>query len=523
MPPFHIPHELIHLAARSSDGVLDQPPSLGKASFTLDSSGVAGFFGGDSAVSGMATVNLFQYRRWGGWYNTPGSYEIAKQYGQLANSRFWDGLFPGGKHDPAHLFGLDGKPGPEFLAARSGSSFSRTGHLAYLIARKASRMHGTRHDRGRTTTPASVTIIDLDHTPAERIQPPLRWSGTGLLAVLPISASVGACVMCALLADWFSFASIALGIIASGGACFVLGSGKLMFKHHVPARGAPPGDGILKDDGGVVVLRGQEGAVNSLTRGRFFLRYQAPQAPPSPATATATGPKSSIEDDRTDAMELPPLQELGRDPAAGSSSEPKLDPHVPPESQPRNILIGLCSILLTCQFLTQLLLIPQGTLLGQIMFVASLAISWAYNTFLSSLDREDIQTSILVADVLRLQGGKMRKYEFGTWTAMAVFACLALQPDVNEPLRRPRKLLDGLIPNDTQVWELWKAAVVEKLAKSAPLRFVKGDWAVEVLDVEQQELLQTLLKDAEAAYDVWWRLHPQIRPTTPATAVEMSS
>ena len=108
MPPFRIPQELIHLAARSSE-VLDQPRSLEKSSFTLDSSGVAGFFGGDGAVSGMATVNLIPNRRWGGWYNSPGSYEIAKQYGQLANSRFWDGLFPGGKHDPARLFELDGK------------------------------------------------------------------------------------------------------------------------------------------------------------------------------------------------------------------------------------------------------------------------------------------------------------------------------------------------------------------------------------------------------------------------------
>ena len=521
MPPFRVVRELVHLAARSPE-VLDQPSSLEQASFTLDSSGVAGFFGGDGAVAGMATVNLFKYRRWGGWYNTPGSYEIAKQYGQLANSRFWDGLFPGGKHDPAHLFGLDGKPGPEFLAARSGSSFSRTGHLAYLMARKAQRLHGMRLDSGRTTTPASVTIIDLDHTPPERIQPSLRWSGTGLLAIIPIAASVGACIMCALLWDWFSFASIALGILASGAACFVLGSGKLMFKHHVPAKGAPAGDGILKADEGVVVLRGQEGAVNSLTRGRFFLRYQprqGTQEQPRARTPAETLPKSSMDDGRTEAVELSALEEPGDSPKA--SSEPKLAPRVPPESQPRNILIGLCSILLTCQFLTQLLLIPQGSLLGQIMFVASLAISWAYNTFLSSLDREDIQTEILVADVLKLEPGKMRKFEFGTWTAMAVFACLALQPDVNDPLRRPRKLLDGLIPNDTEVWELWKAAVVEKLVKSAPLRFVEGDCEVKGLDDEEQELLQTLLKDAEVAYEVWSRLRPQVRPTTPATAVDI--
>ncbi len=523
MPPFHIVRELAHLAARSSE-VVEQPGSLETSSFTLDSSGVAGFFGGDGAVAGMATVNLFKYRRWGGWYNTPGSYEIAKQYGQLANSRFWDGLFPGGKHDPAHLFGLDGKAGPEFLAARSGSSFSRTGHLAYLIARKAQRMHGERHDYyGRTTTPASVTVIDLDHTPDERIEPSLHWSGTGLLAIIPIAASVGACVMCALLSDWFSFASIALGIIASGSACFVLGSGKLMFKHHAPAKGAPPGDGILKADEGVVVLRGQEGAVNSLTRGRFFLRYQPrhsqAQAPAQERALGETLRKSSVDDGRAEAIELPVLPESCD--TARTSPELKLSPRVPPESQPRNIFIGLCSILLTCQFLTQLLLIPQGSLLGQIMFVASLATSWAYNTFLSSLDREDIQTEILVDDVLQLKRSSVRKFEFGTWTAMSVFACLALQLNLNEPLRKPRKLLDGLIPNDTEVWELWKAAVVEKLTKAEPLKFTASDWGVKGLDGGEQELLQTLLKDAEVAYDVWSRWRTTARSPTPATAVNV--
>ncbi|KAI1797110.1 hypothetical protein LXA43DRAFT_502828 [Ganoderma leucocontextum] len=517
MPPSRIVRGLAHLAARSSE-VVEQPESLGKSSFTLDSSGVAGFFGGESAVSGMATVNLFKYRRWGGWYNTPGSYEIAKQYGRLANSRFWEGLFPGGTHNPAQLFGLDGKAGPEFLAARSGSSFSRTGHLAYLIARKAQRMHGQRDDDGRTTTPASVTVIDLDSTPPERLEPSLRWSGTRLLAIIPIAASVGACIMCALLWDWFCFASIALGIMASGSACFVLGSGKLTFKHHIPAKGAPPGDGILKDDSGVVLLRGQEGAVNSLTRGRFFLRYHPSDGTPSQAQALAqadTLRKGSVDKGRTEAIELPALPEA-RSPAGAAA---QLNPRMPPEGQPRNIFIGLCSILLTGQFLTQLLLIPQGSLLGQIMFVASLATSWAYNTYLSSIDREDIQTEILVDDVLRLKRDSTRKFEFGTWTAMSVFACLALQP--SEPLRNPRRLLDGLIPNDTEVWELWKAAVVQKLVKLEPLKFTASDWAVTGLEDEERELLQTLLKDAEVAYDVWSRWRPQVRAATPATAVDM--
>ncbi|EJF58592.1 hypothetical protein DICSQDRAFT_90406 [Dichomitus squalens LYAD-421 SS1] len=511
---------LVQLAPRFNDdsGVLHQPQSLNKSSFTLDSSGVAGFFGGDTAVSGMATVNLFKYRRWGGWYNTPGSYEIAKQYGQLANSRLWDGLFPGGTHDPSQLFGLDGKAGPDFLAARSGSSFTHTGHLAYLLTRKAGRMRGVRDDAGRTTTPASVTVVDLHHVPEERVEPPLRWSGSGLLAIIPIAASFTACVICALTWDWFCFASIALGIIASGSACFVLGSGKLTFKHHNPAKGAPPGDGILKGGGGVVVLRGQEGAVNSVTRGRYFLRYQPPRPSKSP-TRTVTRRKTlgrgSLDKGLPDGMELPTLQQTD----ANATSASDVKPRLPPESQPRNVFIGFAAILLTLQFLIQLLLIPQGQLLGQILFVATLAVSWAYNTFLSSIDREDIQTTILVDDILKLEQDHIKKFEFGNWTAMSVFACLALQPDANDPLRKPRKLLDGLIPNDTEVWECWKAKMVQKLSSNAPWTFTSADWELKELDEEEQELLETLLKDAEVAYGVWSRWRAGRRSPTPATAV----
>ncbi|KIK21853.1 hypothetical protein PISMIDRAFT_103302, partial [Pisolithus microcarpus 441] len=91
-----IPQITAALAGRS---VFATP--LDDAHFTLDTSGVAGVFGGEEAVSAMATVHVYQYRKWLGWYNSPGSYEIAKRYGRLATSKFFDGLFPGVHTDPA--------------------------------------------------------------------------------------------------------------------------------------------------------------------------------------------------------------------------------------------------------------------------------------------------------------------------------------------------------------------------------------------------------------------------------------
>ncbi|KIJ36777.1 hypothetical protein M422DRAFT_179050, partial [Sphaerobolus stellatus SS14] len=73
---------------------------LQHSSFSLDVSGIAGFFGGEEAFAAMTSVHLFRGRRWLGWYNSPGSFYVSKKYGILARSRVWDGLYPGVNVDP---------------------------------------------------------------------------------------------------------------------------------------------------------------------------------------------------------------------------------------------------------------------------------------------------------------------------------------------------------------------------------------------------------------------------------------
>ncbi|KAJ2981000.1 hypothetical protein NUW54_g10930 [Trametes sanguinea] len=185
---------LIQLAARGLDTQPTIQPPFQNSSFTLDSSGVAGFFGGDGAVQGMATVHLFEGRRWFGWYNTPGSYEIAKQYGQLANSRLWDGLFPGPNRDPAQLFGLDGQAGPPFLAAHSGSYIQRSGHLAHLITRRVQSIPVETCVRSRRRSGVSdytVATIDLrGEGPPLEMLPPRRKRHLPWIALVPITPFV---------------------------------------------------------------------------------------------------------------------------------------------------------------------------------------------------------------------------------------------------------------------------------------------------------------------------------------------
>ncbi|KAM5546177.1 hypothetical protein V8D89_000303 [Ganoderma adspersum] len=104
----------------------------------------------------------------------------------------------------------------------------------------------------------------------------------------------------------------------------------------------------------------------------------------------------------------------------------------------------------------------QATFFGQVMLVYTLVSSWGYNVFISSIDREDIQIHIR-RGIRRLDGkpvkgggegvaGKIQKFEFGTRTAMATFACLALRPGLATPLQDSSKILDALLLNDTEVW-----------------------------------------------------------------------
>ncbi|TBU24899.1 hypothetical protein BD311DRAFT_629592, partial [Dichomitus squalens] len=125
---------------------------------------------------------------------------------------------------------------------------------------------------------------------------------------------------------------------------------------------------------------------------------------------------------------------------------------------------GCCALLLTVQFFVQLLLIPQGTLFGQIMFISTLALSWGYNSYLSSVDREDIQTDILIESVLRLTlDERARKYDFKSRTGMVVFACLATPYETDRPPPDRMKILNALLLNDTRMWKQWKQVVEAKL------------------------------------------------------------
>ncbi|KAG6380614.1 hypothetical protein JVT61DRAFT_4980 [Boletus reticuloceps] len=240
--------------------------------FNLNLAGVAGFLGGEEAVSAMASVHLYEGRRWLGWYNAPGSGTMAKEFGRMANSRFWDALFPGPNDPPAVSFGLDGKKGPQYIAALSGTTLT-TGHLGYLTMERNKEVE-EREIRGRKTVPVNVAYLAMKPVDYEAPVKLLPFK-SALWGLIPITVSVATCVMCALVYDWFSFSVILAGMITSGLTSAVIGKGRFVIKSVKQPPGIPPGHGILIGEDGVVVIKGAEQDVNAVTMGRFVLETRS--------------------------------------------------------------------------------------------------------------------------------------------------------------------------------------------------------------------------------------------------------
>ena len=289
---------------------------------------------------------------------------------------------------------------------------------------------------GRKTQAVGVTIAELNHAPAPQMYPRRINAYSPVFASIPIAVSIGTCVACGVFEDWYSFSLLLLDILTNIISCLVIGSGKFVFTYPDPAKGSPLGNGILGSDKEIVVLKGAEGAVNSITRGGFYLSFA---------------------------------------------------------SEPQYKNIGWCSVLLTIQCMSQLLLlVPQGSLFGQIMFVTSLGVSWVYSAWLSSLDKEKIQRDILLNSVL--EKPVLTKYNLGTPATMVVFVLLVLQAE------EPTKILNELLPNDTKVWRQWKETVVRRLLNKEKLEFVGTDWELDGFDLQERCMLEELYGDAQAAY-----------------------
>ncbi|KAF5336690.1 hypothetical protein D9758_015672 [Tetrapyrgos nigripes] len=276
--------------------ILQNVLSAANPSFQLDASGLAGFFGGPEAVSAMKTVQLYTGRRWLVWYNSPGGYEVAKHYGQLAKSPFWRGFCPGARIDPAELFGLNGHRDPEFLGVHTGVIMKETGHLGHLFFRNVKEKGEVQKVGNRETTPQIVTVvklkgITLDYpkenptntssdsmTTVPKCKPipftaSIRDFSVLFGSLIPILSSLVCTIVCALHGDWFAFSLILLGMLANGITCCIFGSGRVKINFVSPPDKSPPGDGLMMLDESAIIVLGAEKEIYQVTRAHISVEF----------------------------------------------------------------------------------------------------------------------------------------------------------------------------------------------------------------------------------------------------------
>ncbi|RDX45451.1 hypothetical protein OH76DRAFT_953020 [Lentinus brumalis] len=416
---------------------------LRSTTFSLDVSSLAVFLGADAALAVMMLPHLHSQRKLWGWYNCPGSYQIAKRYGELARFRFWSALFGSAKVPPELALELSSAAGSTFTAAWSSIAVSPTSHLAAMLLQECRDLTAT-VVAGRQTAPVDVTIADLRREPSPLEYPRVPSTYSRWMAACPIAATLSASIACAIYRDFSCAAMILVGAICHGLACLVMGNARFVYRHDAPSEHAPTlAHGWLESQNSrsIVILRGSDRAVAPVLRGRFSLQFQSSQ---------------------------------------------------------QHCLITFCSILLGAQFLLQLLFVPQGTRFGQIMFICSLFISWLYHQHILAHSKADVLQRITTEDVLG--GPTLRKFRFGSRTTAAVFVLLVLRPEI----RDMRTGLASLLPSDTLVWQSWHDAVVSRLESGKPLCFegCDGEWRrmKGLSSGDDNMLLDTLFGDASTAY-----------------------
>lgn len=86
---------------------------------------------------------------------------------------------------------------------------------------------------------------------------------------------------------------------------------------------------------------------------------------------------------------------------------------------------SLCSSLLTIQCIAQLLIIPQGTYAGQVLFLATMITSWLYNSYVACQEMA-VWEKLILKDLLKAL--TMKCYSLGTRTQAAIFLMQVLKP-----------------------------------------------------------------------------------------------
>ncbi|KAI9453812.1 hypothetical protein HD554DRAFT_2179280 [Boletus coccyginus] len=107
----------------------------------------------------------------------------------------------------------------------------------------------------------------------------------------------------------------------------------------------------------------------------------------------------------------------------------------------------------------------------------------------------------------------VRRWEFDTLAATATFQCLVLCHDIPRPIRSidVLTLLDTFVPDQRDVWKVWKARVADRIAHEEDVSFAP---TLPSFGDQRQKHLKGLLDQAQIGYDVYKSSYHRFDPQT---------
>jgi hypothetical protein len=105
----------------------------------------------------------------------------------------------------------------------------------------------------------------------------------------------------------------------------------------------------------------------------------------------------------------------------------------------------------------------------------------------------------------------VQKWEFDTLAAAATFQCLVLCRDIPRPVKSfdVLTLLDTFVPDQTDVWKVWKARVADRIAHEEDISFAP---TVPSFGDDRQIFLKGLLDEAQTGFGMYRDFYDQHVP-----------
>lgn len=469
--------------------------------------------------------------------------QVFLDFASVVRSQFWDGR----------------RTGPDFILPMTSLTKRQSGHLAKLVLQHSKALRKSELDctdaphqlravaeripdsPSRTESAMTtehqpeaprhyaVAVLDLDDVPHRRLESQYTTSADAHLMVLvPILLSL----LVILGTRQWSPASefIAVDFIAA----LILGPGTLTLIRrtamHPTELDPGPGCAVLMDDDVTVVIRGSQRIVEAVTEGGFYLSFADPRPTRGVTPMTERWQeKQVVSDTLYGALEggcrgvceaivmrflhlhsgLPNLKEtayvvvIGRMmaqacwwglKASTNDSLPAIAGITPLRSVAR----------LTGEFLGLMIVavcIASASSATIFLHGMSFFVQSSYFGLFARLVLQSQNYRIRTERFLDALGRPLiKKWSFRTRASAATFACLVLCRDIPRPVRSIHVLgvLDTLIPNQRDIWRVWKARVADRIVHEDQITFAP---TIPTFPDQRQERLKLLLDEAQSAYN----------------------